>query len=220
MEQRIDSNIWPERAVGKDPAYVPGLMVPRPAGTAETDSERAETEERAPEGVAPSVAPAKDVPDEPALDTDGATGTAEAAKEASEEGKAPSQDASSDGDDPSGGDDSGDGPAKDASAKDASAKDASAEDGPVFEAADRRGSITANSEGVRFRLDDQEADFWWDEIGAVEIKTPRFGRRFTVTVHVSERRWFDAEVEADSRNRLKEWTEELDAVLDAYFEEN
>ncbi|RYJ19665.1 hypothetical protein CU044_7512 [Streptomyces sp. L-9-10] len=190
-------------------------MVPRPAGTAETDSERAETEERAPEGVAPSDALAKDVPDEPALDADGATGTAEAAKEASEERDAPSQDASSqdassDGDGPSGGDESGDGPAKDASAK----------DGPVFEAVDRRGSITANSEGVRFRLDDQEADFWWDEIGAVEIKTPRFGRRFTVTVHVSERRWFDAEVEADSRNRLKEWTAELDAVLDAYFEEN
>ncbi|MFC9652061.1 hypothetical protein [Streptomyces sp. NPDC056937] len=204
MEQRIDSNIWPERAVGKDPAYVPGLMVPRPAGTAETDSEQAETEASAPEGAAPSDALAEAVPDEPALDADGATGTAEAAKEASEEGNAPSQDASS-----------GDGPAKDAPAE-----DAPAEDGPVFEAADRRGSITANREGVRFRLDDQEADFWWDEIGAVEIKTPRFGRRFTVTVHVSERRWFDAEVEADTRNRLKQWTEELDAVLDAYFEEN
>ncbi|MFE4911930.1 hypothetical protein ACFRCX_10275 [Streptomyces sp. NPDC056652] len=209
MEQRIDSNIWPERAVGKDPAYVPGLMVPRPAGTAETDSEQAETEASAPEGAAPSDACAEAVPDEPALDADGATGTAEAAKEASEEGNAPSQDASSDGDA------SGDGPAKDAPAE-----DAPAEDGPVFEAADRRGSITANREGVRFRLDDQEADFWWDEIGAVEIKTPRFGRRFTVTVHVSERRWFDAEVEAGTRNRLKQWTEELDAVLDAYFEEN
>ncbi|MFD7087117.1 hypothetical protein ACFV94_04735 [Streptomyces sp. NPDC059896] len=214
MEQRIDSNIWPERAVGKDPAYVPGLMVPRPAGTAETDSEQAETEASAPEGAAPSDALAEAVPDEPALDADGATGTAEAAQEASEEGNAPSQDASSDGD-ASDGASSGDGPAEDAPAE-----DAPAEDGPVFEAADRRGSITANREGVRFRLDDQEADFWWDEIGAVEIKTPRFGRRFTVTVHVSERRWFDAEVEADTRNRLKQWTEELDAVLDAYFEEN
>ncbi|MEV4973249.1 hypothetical protein [Streptomyces scopuliridis] len=176
MEQRIDSNIWPERAVGKDPAYVPGLMVP-PAGTAETDPEQAETEERGPEGGAPSDALPEDVPDEPtASEEDAAT------------------DAPSEGD--------------------------AAKEGPVFEATDRRGAITADSEGVRFRLDDQEADFWWDEIGAVEIKTPRFGRRFTVTVHVSERRWFDAEVEADTRNRLKEWTAELDAVLDAYFEES
>ncbi|MFE2746316.1 hypothetical protein ACFXKX_18565 [Streptomyces scopuliridis] len=195
MEQRIDSNIWPERAVGKDPAYVPGLMVPRPAGTAETAPEQAESEERAPEGGAPSEAIPEAVPDEPALDADSTTGTAEAAEDTPSDEDTPSE-------------------------KDVPAKDAPAKDGPVFEATDRRGAITADSEGVRFRLDDQEADFWWNEIGAVEIKTPRFGRRFTVTVHVSERRWFDAEVEADTRNRLKEWTEELDAVLDAYFEES
>ncbi|MER8067592.1 hypothetical protein ABTZ59_04685 [Streptomyces sp. NPDC094034] len=194
MEQRIDSNIWPERAVGKDPAYVPGLMAPRPAGTAETDPEQAETEERAPEGGARSDVLPEAVPDEPALDANSTTtDKAEAAEEVS-------SDASSEEGTP--------------------ADDASAEDGPVFEVTDRRGAIIADSKGVRFRLDDQEADFWWSEIGAVEIKTPRFGRRFTVTVHVSERRWFDAEVEADTRNRLKEWTEELDAVLDAYFEES
>ncbi|MEV8392022.1 MULTISPECIES: hypothetical protein [unclassified Streptomyces] len=194
MEQRIDSNIWPERAVGKDPAYVPGLMVPRPAGTAETDPEQAETEERAPEGGAPSDVLPEAVPDEPALDANGTT------TDKTETAEEVSSDASSE--------------------EDAPTDDASAEDGPVFEVTDRRGAIIADSKGVRFRLDDQEADFWWSEIGAVEIKTPRFGRRFTVTVHVSERRWFDAEVEADTRNRLKEWTEELDAVLDAYFEES
>ena len=48
----------------------------------------------------------------------------------------------------------------------------------------------------------------------------RFGRRFTVTVHLATRRWFDAEVEAPARSLLKEWTAELDAVLDAYFEES
>lgn len=160
--------------MGKDPAYVPGLMIPRPAGTEETDQEQAETGERTPGGAVPPDAVPEDVPEaEPALDEEGASDTAEEVV-----------------------------------------------DGPVFEARDRRGSITADREGVRFRLDDQEADFWWDEIGAVEIKTPRFGRRFTVTVHVSSRRWFDAEVEADTRNRLKEWTAELDAVLDAYFEES
>ncbi|MFF3172355.1 hypothetical protein ACFVQ0_07010 [Streptomyces sp. NPDC057900] len=94
------------------------------------------------------------------------------------------------------------------------------EDGPAFEVSDRRGSITADSEGIRFTLDDQEADFRWDEIGAVELKPARFGRRFTVTVHMSSMRWFNAEVEAAARSSLKEWTEGFDAVLDAYFEES
>ncbi|MET8327325.1 hypothetical protein [Streptomyces sp. NPDC005181] len=98
-------------------------------------------------------------------------------------------------------------------------KDEKAADGPVFEVSDRRGSITADRHGIRFTLDDQEADFRWDEIGAVEVKSSRFGRRFTVTVHMSTRRWFNAEVEAAARSSLKEWAEELDAVLDAYFEE-
>ncbi|MFF1926297.1 hypothetical protein ACFVW8_37750 [Streptomyces sp. NPDC058221] len=93
-------------------------------------------------------------------------------------------------------------------------------DGPAFEVSDRRGSIAADSEGIRFTLDDQEADFHWDEIGAVELKPARFGRRFTVTVHMSTRRWFNAEVEAAARSSLKEWTEGFDAVLDAYFEES
>ncbi|MFC9242895.1 hypothetical protein ACFT7S_02265 [Streptomyces sp. NPDC057136] len=94
------------------------------------------------------------------------------------------------------------------------------DDGPVFEVSDRRGSIRADRAGVRFRLDDQEAEFTWDEIGAVEVKTARFGRRFTVTVHVSSRRWFNAEVEAATRSALKEWPAQLDAALDAYFEES
>lgn len=94
------------------------------------------------------------------------------------------------------------------------------EDGPAFEVSDRRGSITADRAGIRFTLDDQEADFRWDEIGAVELKPARFGRRFTVTVHMSSMRWFNAEVEAAARSSLKEWTEGFDAVLDAYFEES
>nr|WP_202484368.1 MULTISPECIES: hypothetical protein [unclassified Streptomyces] len=93
-------------------------------------------------------------------------------------------------------------------------------DGPVFEVSDRRGSIRVAREGVRFTLDDQEAEFDWAEIGAVEMHPARFGRRFTVTVHLSTRRWFNAEVEAASRAQLKEWPAELDAALDAYFEES
>ncbi|ALU96736.1 hypothetical protein WQO_27425 [Streptomyces globisporus C-1027] len=97
--------------------------------------------------------------------------------------------------------------------------DADDGDGPVFEVSDRRGSIRVAREGVRFRLDDQEAEFGWDEIGAVETTPARFGRRFTVTVHLSSRRWFNAEVEAASRSELKSWPAELDKALDAYFEE-
>jgi hypothetical protein len=94
-------------------------------------------------------------------------------------------------------------------------------DGPVLEAADRRGSVTADRDGIRFRLDDQEAEFDWDEVGAVEFETSRFGRWFTITVHVPgpRRRWYQADVEAPSRSRIKEWTAQLDAVLDAYFED-
>ncbi|MFJ7075066.1 hypothetical protein [Streptomyces sp. NPDC098781] len=92
-------------------------------------------------------------------------------------------------------------------------------DGPVFEAADRRARIVADHKGVRLSLDDQECEFRWDEIGAVETEAPRFGKRFTVTVHTPDRRWYPIEIEAAARSRFKEWDEQLDAVLDAYFDE-
>ncbi|MFG3546968.1 hypothetical protein [Streptomyces sp. NPDC047725] len=92
-------------------------------------------------------------------------------------------------------------------------------DGPVFEAADRRARIVADHRGVRLALDDQECEFRWDEIGAVETETARFGKRFTVTVHTPDRRWYPIEVEATSRGRFKDWEKALDEVLDAYFED-
>ncbi|WP_351227172.1 hypothetical protein [Streptomyces sp. NPDC002133] len=94
------------------------------------------------------------------------------------------------------------------------------DDGPAFEVSDRRGAIVAGRGGVTFRLDDEAAEFGWDEIGAVEIDTPRFGRRFGVTVYVSDRRWFRNDVEAPSRAVLKEWAAELDTVLDARFDDS
>lgn len=159
--------------MGTDPAYIPGLSLPRPAGAEETDPEQTQ------EGLPDEAVPQDAVPQEaqPEGGAEEAAAVGEEATEAEEAG------------------------------------------GPVFEVSDRRGSITADRDGVRFRLDDQEAEFRWDEIGAVEVTSPRFGRRFTVTVHLSTRRWFDAEVEAPARSLLKEWTAELDAVLDAYFEE-
>jgi len=92
-------------------------------------------------------------------------------------------------------------------------------DGPVFEASDRRASIKADHSGVHLRLDDQEAEFRWDEIGAVETESPRFGKRFTVTVHTPDRRWYPIEIEATARAHFKEWETQLDEVLDAYFQE-
>ncbi|WP_037683283.1 hypothetical protein [Streptomyces griseus] len=92
-------------------------------------------------------------------------------------------------------------------------------DGPVFEASDRRARIVADHKGVRLTLDDQECEFSWDEIGAVETETARFGKRYTVTVHTPDRRWYPIEIEATARSTFKDWDEQLDAVLDAYFEE-
>ena len=92
-------------------------------------------------------------------------------------------------------------------------------DGPVFEAADRRARIAVDHKGVRLTLDDQECEFRWDEIGAIETETPRFGKRFTITVHTPDRRWYPIEIEAESRARFAEWDEQLDAVMDRYFED-
>lgn len=93
-------------------------------------------------------------------------------------------------------------------------------DGPVFEAADRRARIVADATGVRLSLDEESCEFRWDEIGAVETATGRFGKRFTVVVHTPNRRWYTADVDATSKDRVKEWESLLDAVLDAYFDEN
>ncbi|MGY0492098.1 hypothetical protein [Streptomyces sp. WG-D5] len=103
-------------------------------------------------------------------------------------------------------------------AKDSGPDDADADaEGPALEARDRRGSITVDATGVRFTLDDQEADFTWDEISAVEVGTAR--KRLTVTVHMPNSRWFPNDVEAPDKARLQEWTDQLDKALDAYFEE-
>jgi hypothetical protein len=106
-----------------------------------------------------------------------------------------------------------------AQATDGDGPDEGPDGGPVFEAFDRRAKIVADRRGVRLRLDEEACEFRWDEIAAVETESPRFGRRFTITVHTPDRRWYPIEIEAASRARFKEWDEQLDAVLDAYFED-
>ncbi|BFP51575.1 hypothetical protein ACWGBY_13415 [Streptomyces griseus] len=195
MEQSIDSNKKPEFAAGTDPAFIPlpGLAAPVATRKPEAESEDG-PEDAAPESGSDAVSESASE-----SDRDDASGAAAAEAEADADTEAEA--------------------AADAAEAEDGAEDDEAEEGPVFEVSDRRGSIRVAREGVRFRLDDQEAEFGWDEIGAVETTPARFGRRFTVTVHLSSRRWFNAEVEAASRGELKGWPAELDKVLDAYFEE-
>ncbi|MFC8370203.1 hypothetical protein ACFUIT_19900 [Streptomyces sp. NPDC057239] len=103
--------------------------------------------------------------------------------------------------------------------EDSAPEEPAAPDGPVFEASDRRARVVADHSGVRLRLDDQECEFRWDEIGAVETETARFGKRYTLTVHTPDSRWYPIEVEAPSRSSFAEWDTALDAVLDMYFED-
>ncbi|MFF0486387.1 hypothetical protein [Streptomyces sp. NPDC004435] len=91
--------------------------------------------------------------------------------------------------------------------------------GPSFEAADRRGRIVADAEGVRLSYDEEACEFRWDELAAVESEKGRFGKRFTVTVHTPDRRWYPIEIVAPDRGRIVTWESELDEVLDAYFDE-
>ncbi|MGW7215672.1 hypothetical protein ACWGI7_24895, partial [Streptomyces collinus] len=90
---------------------------------------------------------------------------------------------------------------------------------PLVAPPHRRARMVADHRGVRMSLDDQECEFRWDEIGAVETETARFGKRYTVTVHTPDRRWYPIEIEAPARSHFQEWDARLDAVLDAYFEE-
>ncbi|RCG13432.1 hypothetical protein DQ392_32605 [Streptomyces reniochalinae] len=93
-------------------------------------------------------------------------------------------------------------------------------EGPSFEVSDRRAAIVADGRGVTLRLDDAEARFEWSEIGAVEIGAPRFGRRFRICVCTTGHRRFDAEVEATSRKQATAWADDLDSVLDTWFDDS
>ncbi|PBC61550.1 hypothetical protein BKI49_23455 [Streptomyces sp. Tue6028] len=223
MEQRIGSNSQPPGA-GFDPAFVPGLTSPAAAEPEDAVSGTAAEDAAADDGAVGETSPkaaesgesdveetASDATDDEddAVDADRTDDeeTAEAGpRKAAADGSAEDTDA----------DDEAEGEGDRAGAD---AEDAADPDGPVFEASDRRASITADHRGVRLRLDDQEAEFRWDEIGAVETESPRFGKRFTVTVHTPDRRWYPIEIEATARSRFKEWESRLDEVLDAYFED-
>ncbi|MFE9649931.1 hypothetical protein ACFYO0_38645 [Streptomyces sp. NPDC006365] len=189
MEQRIGPSIQPLQGAAADPAFVPGITGPRPADPKDPAEETA-----AAEGTA-------------SVETEAET-AAEQADDVSDEG-ASAESAEADPSDE----------AEETAESESDDAEAAPADGPVFEASDYRAKITADHRGVRLRLDDHEAEFRWDEIGAVESETSRFGRWYTITVHTPERRWYPVELRIPSRAKVKEWEKELDEVLDAYFQE-
>ncbi|MCN9244474.1 hypothetical protein NGF19_27450 [Streptomyces sp. RY43-2] len=209
MEQRIGSSSKPLNGAGVDPAFIPGLTSPASAAEPE-DATPEETTPADTEVVEAEVTPAAVADaDEKRDRAPSAKPESEAVKDSEEE---PGEKAEEKAEEE---------PAKDSEDSEESEESAEkpAPDGPVFEASDRRAKIVADHCGVRLRLDDQECEFRWDEIGAVETETARFGKRFTVTVHTPERRWYPIEIEADSRARFQEWDNRLDEVLDAYFDD-
>jgi hypothetical protein len=199
VEQRIGSNSQPLAAAAVDPSHIPGLTAPvsvtkekqeEPEDIKPTESaEQAETVE-ADEAVAA----------EPDAELD-----SELDSEADDEPDAKA-DAKADSD-------------PDAKADGEAVEEAEAVEGPVFEAADRRAKIVADHRGVRLHLDDQACEFRWDEIGAIETESPRFGKRFTITVHTPDRRWYPIEIEAKAKSEHAAWETRIDEVLDAYFED-
>lgn len=193
VEQRIGSSSKPLEGAGFDPAFIPGLTSPESAEPEDAQPETAEAAEAEAAGAEAS--------DEDAAPAEAATEEAAGAEAADEAEDAADAGESADPEEPE------------------EAEEPEPSEGPVFEAADRRAKIVADHRGVRLTLDEESCEFRWDEIGAVETEAPRFGKRFTVTVHTPDRRWYPIEIEATARSLFKEWEEQLDAVLDAYFEE-
>ncbi|MER5947187.1 hypothetical protein ABT127_14070 [Streptomyces sp. NPDC001904] len=205
MEQRMDSQkVTPVAGAGFDPAYVPGLTSPAKETVVEdAQATEAEADETPGEVNTPSLEKETPEPEDAR-----SAAAAETAEPADAEG---ADDTASDTDEEPGAEKA------DEAEKAAKAVKAEKGDGVTLEAKDRRGSITVDATGVRYTLDDQEADFTWGEISAVEYGTSR--KRLTVTVHTPNSRWYPNDVEAPDKSRLKEWTESLDKALDAYFED-
>ncbi|PIM69998.1 hypothetical protein CTU88_22350 [Streptomyces sp. JV178] len=191
MEQRIGSNSQPLAAAAVDPSHIPGLTAP----VSVTKEKQEEPED---------IKPTESAEQAETVDADEAVAAEPDAELASEADDEP--DAKAD-DEP------------DAKADGEAVEEEEAVEGPVFEAADRRAKIVADHRGVRLRLDDQACEFRWDEIGAIETESPRFGKRFTITVHTPDRRWYPIEIEAKAKSEHAAWETRIDEVLDAYFED-
>ncbi|WP_107463389.1 hypothetical protein [Streptomyces sp. MA5143a] len=191
MEQRIGSNSQPLAAAAVDPSHIPGLTAP----VSVTKEKQEEPED---------VKPTESAEQAETVDADEAVAAEPDAELDSEADDEPDAKADAKADDEADGE---------------TVEEEEAVEGPVFEAADRRAKIVADHRGVRLRLDDQACEFRWDEIGAIETESPRFGKRFTITVHTPDRRWYPIEIEAKAKSEHAAWETRIDEVLDAYFED-
>ncbi|GGP47160.1 hypothetical protein GCM10010278_25150 [Streptomyces melanogenes] len=196
VDQQTDDQHTALNAAALNPAHIPGLM-PAPATAPDASTQGRKTDEQKTAEPGPE-AEADDVTADEAEAED-------VRAEEPEPATAPTADADAE-------------PAADEPDPERPAS-GSAEDGPTLSASDRRGSITADRAGIRLCLDGEEADFGWDELSAVEYATSRWNRRFAVTVHLPRPRWFRMDVQAEDRASLAQWSEQLEEVLNAYFEE-
>ncbi|MBD0741447.1 hypothetical protein [Streptomyces sp. CBMA152] len=189
MDQRADDQHTPLNTAALNPAYVPGLM---PSLAAAPEAAKSRQGAAGPEPDAGDAAA-----DEPGTAAPAADAETEAKVDAESEAESQTE-AESDAADPGEG-----------------------EEGPTLLLSDRRGSITADRSGIRLQLDGEEAEFGWDELSAVEYATARWTRRFTITLHLTgpRTRWFRTDVQAPDRPSLAQWSEQLEEVLNAYFEE-
>ncbi|MEU6442028.1 hypothetical protein [Streptomyces sp. NPDC047046] len=222
MEQKQSEANLPPIGAAADPALIPGLTVPSPRTGTDAPGTEAATGTRP---GADADAPAPDTEPEAEAETSTDAGADTGTDAEAEPGGATAAEPTADDTAPS--------PAKPDTTKpdtattgdsDEEAETPAEEDEDfraeaVFTAADRRGSVTLDRDGVRYALDDQACEWTWSEVAAVEYGTSRIGRRLTVTVHTPDERWYPHDVQAPDKTTLNRWTEELDTVLDAHFEE-
>ncbi|WP_433340744.1 hypothetical protein [Streptomyces sp. CA-253872] len=226
MEQKQSEANLPPIGAAADPALIPGLTVPSPrTGTAAagTEPDAAGTEEAAAPGAHPGPDAAAPAPEPEAEQADAAPPSAAEPDAAAAEGDT-SADAGPGADSEPGEAAAAAAPHPDPTAEEAEepGKPEESEDfraEAAFTAADRRGSVTLDRDGVRYALDDQACEWTWSEVAAVEYGTSRLGRRLTVTVHTPDERWYPHDIQAPDKATLTRWTEELDTALDAHFEE-
>lgn len=90
---------------------------------------------------------------------------------------------------------------------------------PFFGAADRRNSVAVGENGVTLKVGEAQADFGWDEIGAVVSTAVGFGKGLRVELRLYESQEpFVCEIKAPSRGVRDDWMAGLDLVLGYYLD--
>ncbi|MFJ3666084.1 hypothetical protein ACIPSE_06490 [Streptomyces sp. NPDC090106] len=83
-------------------------------------------------------------------------------------------------------------------------------------AVDRYGSVVVDASGVAFEIRGAEAEFAWPEIHTVHYKATENGKALVVAVVLHDGQFYECEVTARPRERLREWFAGLQAVLGHY----